>query len=264
MNILFLGDIVGRSGRDAVIQQTPLLKKQYEVDFVIANAENAAAGFGLTGEICRQLHDAQVDVITTGNHVWDNRDVLSVISSDSRLLRPLNFPKNAPGQGIVRYPFKDTEIVVINLIGRVFMDLSDDPFSVLESTLQKLPLGTAQKRIIIVDFHAEATSEKLALGYHFDGRISAVLGTHTHVPTADARILPKGTAYQTDVGMCGDYNSILGFKVDTVIPKFLKLGPSKRMEVAEGTGTLCGVLLQISEISGLSQKVIPLQIPQIA
>lgn len=263
MKILFWGDIVGRSGRDAVIQQNPKVKKQYGVDFVIANGENAAAGFGLTAEICRQLWDAQVNVITTGNHVWDNRDILSVISTDTRLIRPLNFPKGSVGNGFVSCRVGSTEIVIINAIGRVFMDLADDPFAALDLILQKFPLGSSQNRVVIVDFHAEATSEKLALAYHFDGKVSAVLGTHTHVPTADARVLPRGTGYQTDVGMCGDYHSILGFKIETVIPKFLKLGPTKRKEVAEGPATLCGVILDIDPVTGLTKTITPLQVPKI-
>lgn len=263
MNILFLGDIVGRSGRDAVIQNISALKSQYQINLTIANAENAAAGYGLTPEICESLFGSGVDVITTGNHVWDNRDILKLISSNPRVLRPANFSKGSPGNGYVNLQVGEVECIVINAIGRVFMDLANDPISTLDEILKPYPLGQGKKRVIFIDFHAEATSEKLTIAYYLDGRATALVGTHTHVPTADCRILPKGLGYQTDVGMCGDYDSVLGFKFETVLPKFLKAGPSKRMEVATGKGTLCGVILACDPLSGKTIKITPIQLPHI-
>lgn len=260
MKILFLGDIVGRSGREAICHYLPQLRAKYSIDITIANGENAAGGYGLTPQICSDLYKAGVDVITSGNHIWKNREVLKIIGQDTRVLRPLNFTSSSPGIGYTTIVGPhDINVMVVNLMGRVFMDLVDDPFQALEQHLLKFPLGNPQSRIIIVDFHAEATSEKMAFGYQFNGRVTAVLGTHTHVPTADHRILSKGTAYQTDVGMCGDYHSVIGFRAETVIPKFLKSGPNPRMEVAEGPGTVSGVVVECDTKSGLATAIFPIR-----
>ena len=260
MRLLFCGDIVGRSGREALKTYLPLLKQHFHIDGVIANGENASHGFGLTASICRDAYAIGVDVLTSGNHIWDKLEIAQHIGTDDRLIRPANYPPNTPGKGFTVFQTANhKKVLVINAMGRLFMDLLDDPFRAVDLILQGYHLG---KNIdaIIVDFHAEATSEKAAMGYFCDGRVSFVIGTHTHVPTADMRILPSGTAFQSDAGMCGDYNSIVGMNKDVPLAKFLKgMKTEKRMEPATGEGTLCGVLVTL-KTSGLAESIRPIRL----
>ncbi|MCM8757571.1 MAG: TIGR00282 family metallophosphoesterase [Candidatus Omnitrophica bacterium] len=243
MNILFIGDIVGEPGRRAVKEILPFLKSELKLDFVIANAENAAGGSGITPRICMELLDYGIDVLTSGDHIWRKKEVFDIIDRERRLLRPLNFPPSCPGKGLGIYDLenKETKILVINLLGRVFMEPLDCPFRTITAELKKF---SSQNFIIIVDIHAEATSEKVALGWYLDGLVSAVIGTHTHIQTADERVLPKGTAYITDVGMCGSFDSVIGRKIQEVINRFVSSLP-QRFEVAEENINLQAVLIEI-------------------
>ncbi|WP_439813943.1 TIGR00282 family metallophosphoesterase [Zavarzinia sp. CC-PAN008] len=260
MKVIFLGDVVGRSGRDAVKRHLPEVRRTLKADFVIANGENAAAGFGITKDTATDLHNAGVDVITTGNHVWDQRDAIGYIAQDTRLLRPRNFPPGAPGRGAGAYQTQGgARIVVINLMGRVFMDALDDPFQSVEAEMARLSLG-GSAQAIVVDMHAEATSEKMAMGHFLDGRVSLVVGTHSHVPTADAQILPGGTAYQTDAGMCGDYDSVIGMQKAEPINRFTRKIPGGRWEAANGEGTMCGLLLETDDRTGLARRIEPIRL----
>src|SRR5579859_2354536 len=243
MRLLFLGDVLGRAGRDAVMAELPRMRAALGIDFCVVNGENAAAGFGITDKICKAFYEIGVDAITTGNHVWDQREILGTIETDSRLLRPANFPPNAPGKGTRVFQLADgRRVVVINVMTRLFMDALDDPFQALDRELTGRTLGI-NAAAILVDVHGEATSEKMALGHFLDGRASLVVGTHSHVPTADAQILPKGTAYQTDAGMCGDYDSVIGMKKEPAIAKFVRKMPGEKLSPAEGEGTLCGIFV---------------------
>jgi len=245
--LLFIGDIVGRPGRDLIKQGLAALVDFHSIDFVIANAENAAAGFGITREIGEQLLDAGVEVMTSGNHIWDKREAIDYIGIEPRLLRPANYPSGAPGRGsYVARTKTDISVGVINVMGRVFMLNIDDPFAVVLAEIEAM---RARTRIIFVDFHAEATSEKLAMGWHLDGRATAVVGTHTHVQTADERILPKGTAYLTDVGMTGPHDSIIGVEVEPALSRFLTGMPS-RFETATGNPRLNAVIIEADEQTG--------------
>ena len=258
MNILLCGDVVGRAGREAVKAHLPRLRRHLAIDVAIVNAENAAAGFGLTERLCGDLYDSGADILTTGNHVWDQREIIPYIERDPRLLRPANFPDGTPGAGWRLQPLGDRRgVLVVNLMGRLFMDALDDPFARLEAILARHPLGG--ETAIIVDFHAEATSEKMAFGHFADGRVSAVLGTHTHVPTADAQILPGGTAYLSDVGMCGDYDSVIGMQKHPAMRRFVRKMPGERPQVAEGEGTLCGVFVAIDDATGLARRIEPVR-----
>lgn len=260
MNILFCGDIVGRSGRDILISQLPKLKAQLDLDFTIINGENSAHGFGINKGICQDFFKAGVDVITTGNHIWDQRDVMSYIGSEPRLLRPANYPDGAPGKGFGVYQDRrGRKVLVTNAMGRLFMDPLDDPFAAVDKILKTHPLG-ATVQAAVVDFHAEATSEKMAMGHFCDGRASLVVGTHSHIPTADAQILPKGTAYQTDAGMCGDYNSVIGMDKTVPVHKFTRKTPTDRMSPASGDGTLCGVFIQTDDTTGQARHIEPVRI----
>ncbi len=260
MRLLFLGDIVGRTGRVAVIEQLPMLRRRLSSDFVIINAENAAHGFGLTGKIAEQLYEAGADVITTGNHVWDQREILAHIDQDDRLLRPINYPKGTPGRGAVLMEGRGGHrVLVINVMARLFMDPLDDPFAAVDAVVDPLDLGR-DVDAIIVDFHGEATSEKMAMGHYCDGRVSLVVGTHTHVPTADAQVLPGGTAYQTDAGMCGDYDSVIGMKKQPAINRFLKKQPAERLTPAESLATISGVVVDVDPASGLATAIHPLRL----
>ncbi len=252
MNILVIGDIVGRPGRRAVKNLLPVLRQEFEIDFVIANAENASGGRGLTGDVMHELLFTGIDVLTMGNHVWDNKDIFRIIDDEPRLIRPLNYPGPCPGQGYHIYKAGfSTRIAVINASGRVFLPPLDCPFVAVNEVLTEIE-GKAD--IIIVDFHAEATSEKVAFGHYFDGRVQAVLGTHTHIQTSDERILPGGTAYITDLGMTGPYESVLGMKKELVLEKFLT-GRPVRLEVASGKAQLEGVLLTVDEDSYQVSKI---------
>jgi metallophosphoesterase (TIGR00282 family) len=260
MRILFLGDVVGRSGRAAVIAQLPSLRERYRLDFVVVNGENAAGGFGITEPILVELLDAGADVVTLGNHAFDQREALVFIERYECLLRPINFPPGTPGKGAGLFKSKSgAEILVINVQGRVFMADLDDPFRAVESELEACGLKTRADAILI-DFHAEATSEKEAMGYFADGRATAVIGTHTHVPTADEQILPRGTAYISDAGMCGDFDSILGMDKEEPLQRFLTKIPSSRFAPALGEATLCGVAIDVDDGTGLARGIAPLRL----
>lgn len=244
MNILVLGDIVGKPGRKAIRSLLPEIHKKYNIDFTIANAENAAGGRGLTKDVMQELLALNIDVLTMGNHVWDNKDIFACIDDEPRLIRPANYPPYCPGQGYHVYSAGfNKKLAVINASGRVFLTALDCPFRMVEEILKDLD---AQVDIIIVDFHAEATSEKLAFGHYFDGRVSAVLGTHTHIQTADERIMQGGTAYITDMGMTGPEDSILGMDKEQVINKLITQRPV-RLEVAKGSVQLQGVVLELDD-----------------
>ncbi len=260
MRILLCGDVVGRSGRAVVTENLPRLRRELALDLVVVNGENAAAGFGITDKICAELYAVGVDVITTGNHVWDRREIIPYISGDPRLLRPANFPAGTPGNGSIVVTLAGSRrALVINLMARLFMDALDDPFAAADAALAAHPLGTAIDAVVI-DFHGEATSEKMSMGHFADGRASLVVGTHSHVPTADGHILPGGTAYQTDAGMCGDYDSVIGMQKQAAIARFTSKMPGERLQVAEGAGTLCGVVVETDEASGLARRIAPLRL----
>jgi metallophosphoesterase (TIGR00282 family) len=250
LNILVIGDAIGRPGRNAIRKLLPPWRKESRADFVIANGENSAGGKGITRETARELFDAGVDVITTGNHVWRNKDVFGFIDSEPRLLRPANFPcgMDIPGKGcgVFECAGSEFQVGVLNLMGRVHMEPIDCPFRAARAHLQQIHEKT---NIIIVDFHAEATSEKCAMGWFLDGKVSAVFGTHTHVPTADNRVLPNGTAYITDVGMTGAYDSVIGVTIEPVLERFLK-GMPVRHEVAEENVNMSGALITVNPMSG--------------
>jgi 2',3'-cyclic-nucleotide 2'-phosphodiesterase len=247
MRILFIGDIVGRPGRDLVKCGLAALVDRHRIDFVVANAENAAAGFGITREIGDQLLDWGVDVLTSGNHIWDRKETLDYIGAEPRLLRPANYPAGVPGNGsYVGRTAAGVTVGVVNVMGRVFMLNIDDPFAVV---LREVEAVKARARVILVDFHAEATSEKLAMGWHLDGKVTAVVGTHTHVQTADERILPKATAYLSDVGMTGPHDSIIGVEIEQAMSRFLTGLPAK-LETATGNPRLNAVIIDADEQTG--------------
>jgi 2',3'-cyclic-nucleotide 2'-phosphodiesterase len=241
MNILCIGDIVGKPGRNFINTMLPKLISEYSIDFVVANGENCAHGVGLTRNTYEELVYAGVDVITMGNHTWAKKEVIEFIEEKTNLIRPANFPSNNPGRGYTIVEKAGKRIAVINLIGRVYLDSYDCPFSKVDDILEKLQ---NQADIIIIDFHAEATSEKLAMGWYLDGKVTAVFGTHTHVQTSDERLLPQGTAYITDVGMTGPYDSILGVDKDIIIKKFITLMPGK-FEVADGKAVFGALLMEL-------------------
>ena len=251
MNILFIGDIVGKPGREAVRTLLKPLQQELAVDVTIANAENAAGGNGLTKDIAQELYDWGIDFITMGNHVWDQRTIYDYIDNESRLIRPANYPVGAPGKGYGYLHKAGRKIGILNLSGRIFLPPLDDPFS---CAIRLINIISQETPIIIVDFHAEATSEKVAFGWFLDGKVSAVLGTHTHIQTADARILEKNTAYITDVGMTGPRNSVLGVKKEVIINRFLTQLPAK-FEIADGPLQLNAVLLDIDEESGEARNI---------
>jgi metallophosphoesterase (TIGR00282 family) len=259
MRLLFVGDVVGRTGRAAIAEHLPGLVSDLALDFVVVNGENAAGGFGITEEICQGLLDAGADVVTTGNHVWDQREALVFIERQPRLVRPANFPAGTPGRGgTVAVARNGARVLVVNVLGRVFMDALDDPFAATDRELSAFPLGE-QADAAVVDVHAEATSEKQSLAYHVDGRASLVVGTHTHVPTSDHRILAGGTAYLSDAGMTGDYDGVLGMDREEPIRRFLRKIPSTRFEPATGPATLCGVAVEVSDRTGLAEAVGPVR-----
>ena len=260
MRLLFCGDIVGRPGRAAVVDHLADLRKRLALDFVVANGENAAGGFGITGKICQELFEAGVDAITGGNHIWDQREVLSYIDGEPRLLRPQNYPASTPGRGSGLFTApKGRKVLVVSVMGRLFMDALDDPFACVERELAKHRLGVGAQAIIL-DVHAEATSEKMAMGHAMDGRVSLCVGTHTHVPTADTMILPGGTAYQSDAGMCGDYDSVIGMDKAVPIARFTRRLPTERLSVARGEGTLCAVFVETDDKTGLALRAEPVRV----
>ena len=260
MRVLFLGDVVGRSGRTALIESLPGLRTRYGAHFVVVNGENAAGGFGITEPILLELLDAGADVVTTGNHVWDQREALVFIERHDRLLRPVNFPKGTPGRGAGLFKASNgADVLVINAMGRVFMGDLDCPFRAIDAEVVACPLRGGADAILI-DFHAEATSEKQAMGFFVDGRASAVIGTHTHVPTADEQILDRGTAYISDVGMCGDYNSVLGMNKEEPLSRFLTRIPNGRFQPALGEATISGVGIEIDDATGLATAIGPIRL----
>jgi len=256
IKLLFLGDIVGKSGRQAVEKHLPELREKYNPNLVIVNAENAARGMGITKKICNTLYSAGVDCITTGNHIWDNKDIIKYINDDHRLLRPNNYPNTLPGKGTVLLEtVANKKVLIVNLMGQIFMSPQlDSPVTNMEKILQRYVLGK-NVDAIFVDFHAETTSEKQSFANYFDGKISAMIGTHTHTPTADERILPKGTGMQTDTGMCGDYKSIIGMKLEAPLERLSKKYATKYLETADGPGTLAGTYLEISPDTNLTKKI---------
>ena len=260
MRILICGDVVGRSGRNAITQHLPKLRDRYRVDFVILNGENAAGGFGITPKICDEFFDAGADAITTGNHVWDQREIIPHFDKEPRILRPANFPKGTPGKGIARLAdAQGRVIVVVQLMARLFMDPLDDPFAAVENMLETWRLGS-NAQAIVLDFHGEASSEKMAMGHFLDGRVSVVVGTHTHIPTADAQIFPSGTGYITDIGMCGDYDSVIGIRKEISVERFVRKMPTARMEAAQGEATLCAILVDTDDQTGLTTDIRPVRI----
>ena len=260
MRILLIGDVIGRPGRDAVGAELPNLREKLSLDFVILNAENAAGGFGLTRNIANELFAIGADVLTTGNHWLDQREILTFIDEEDRILRPLNYPKGTPGRGAGLYQAKNGgRVLVLNPMGRIFMDPLDDPFAAVESELSACPLGESADAVII-DMHAEATSEKMGMGHFCDGRASLVVGTHSHVPTADAQILPNGTAYQTDAGATADYDSVIGMDKHEPLQRFTKKISTGRMSPATGPATLCAVFVETNDQTGLAKSISPVRV----
>ncbi|MEO0799324.1 MAG: TIGR00282 family metallophosphoesterase [Pseudomonadota bacterium] len=255
MRILFIGDVVGRSGRRAVEQHLPTLRRRYAIDFVVVNGENAAGGFGITETIYEGLLDAGADAVTLGNHAFDQREALVFIERAERLIRPLNYPPETPGRGAAMVRAQNgCDVLVVNVMGRVFMPHVDCPFRAVDRELEACQLRSGAD-VILIDFHAEATSEKQALGHHLDGRVTAVLGTHTHTPTADDRVLKGGTAFQSDVGMTGDYDTVIGMKLPEPISRFLTSFRSDRFSPGEGEATVCGIAIETDDATGLATRV---------
>jgi metallophosphoesterase (TIGR00282 family) len=256
---MLCGDVVGRAGREAVTAHLPRLREELRLDLAVVNGENAAHGFGITDKICAEFYAAGVDVITTGNHVWDRREIVAYIDGDPRLLRPINFPPGTPGRGHGIFRLRDgREVLVVNAMARLFMDAIDDPFAGVDRLLAEHPLGRVAASL--VDFHGEATSEKMSMGHFCDGRASMVVGTHSHVPTADHRVLEHGTAYMTDVGMCGDYDSVIGMKKQGSVQRFVRKMPGDRLEAADGPATLCAVVVETDDATGLARRIAPLRV----
>lgn len=259
MRILFVGDIVGRSGRSALVSRLPGLITEWKLDLVVVNGENAAGGFGITEAIYNEFIDAGADAVTLGNHAWDQREALVFIERAPRLVRPLNYPAGTPGRGAAMIDAKNgARVLVINAMARIFMDPLDDPFGAVDRELNACPLGEGAD-VVVVDFHGEATSEKQAMGFFLDGRASLVVGTHTHVPTADHRILPGRTAFVSDVGMTGDFDSVIGMSKDEPLNRFLRKIPTSRFEPASGPATLCGLAVE-TDAKGLAVKVGPVRV----
>jgi len=266
LRILFLGDVVGRAGRDAVVSRLPNLRRDLRADLVVLNAENASHGFGLAPDMARAFLEAGADVLTLGNHAWDRREIIPFLETETRVIRPLNFPPGTPGRGavVVEVP-GGRRALVLNVMGRLFMDPLDDPFRGTQAELARHVLGGAvgqagSVQAVVIDFHAEATSEKLAFGHSFDGRATLIVGTHTHVPTADHQILADGTAYMTDAGMCGDYDSVIGMSKGTSALRFWRKIPGERLAPAEGEATLCGVLVDSDDSTGLARQIAPVRL----
>ena len=262
MRFAFFGDVVGRSGRDGLSDHLPDLRRRLGLDFVIVNAENAAAGFGITENTARELFAAGADCLTLGNHSWDQKEALTYIVREPRLIRPVNYPilSDAPGRGSQLFETeRGLRILVINVLGRVHMDALDDPFAAVDRELNAAPLGMVADAAI-VDIHAEATSEKMDMGHFCDGRASLVVGTHTHVPTADCQILNGGTAYQTDAGACADYDSVIGNQKDEPLRRFTTRISQGRYRPAEGPATVCGVYVETDPKTGLALRVEPIRI----
>jgi 2',3'-cyclic-nucleotide 2'-phosphodiesterase len=257
MKILMIGDVVATPGRVAVLERIQDLREQHQVDLAIMNAENLAGGFSVTPALCEQLFATGIDVMTSGNHIFDKKEAVDYIRKQPRLVRPANYPPNTPGGGFWTGEVKGTRVAVINVMGRVFMPPSDDPFRVVDQVLQSLPENTPVR---LVDMHAEATSEKVAMGWHLDGRVSAVVGTHTHVQTADERILPQGTAYLTDLGMTGSYAGVIGMNKADVIARFTSV-TARRADHASGQVRICGALIEVDEVTGQARAIERVNLP---
>ena len=259
MRLLFVGDVVGRAGRMALVNELPRLRARLALDCVVVNGENAAGGFGITEAICDEFFEAGADAITLGNHSWDQREAMIHITREPRLVRPANYAKGAPGRGAALIETRSgAQVLVVNLIGRIFMGLADDPFAAADRELAAAPLGEVCDAVL-VDMHCEATSEKQAMGAYLDGRASLVVGTHTHVPTANHRIMPGGTAFMTDAGMTGCYDSIIGMDKEEPIRRFLEATPGARFEPAAGPATLSGVAVEIGP-KGLATRIAPVRV----
>jgi hypothetical protein len=257
---LFLGDVVGRSGREGVSMVLPQLKRQLGVDCAIVNVENAAGGFGVTEAIANDFFAAGADCLTTGNHAFDQKDSLGLFDQDRRVIRPANFPPGVPGRGVTMIETASGKtVLVMNLMGRIFMDPLDDPFQAVDRELNACKLGQGADAIV-VDMHAEATSEKMAMGHYCDGRASLVVGTHSHIPTADAQILPMGTAYQTDAGACADYDSVIGMEKTEPLVKFVRRMGWGKMQPAGGPATVCGVFVETDPRTGLATRIEPVRV----
>ena len=260
MRLLFVGDVVGRAGRNRLISELPGLRDRLKLDAVIVNGENAAGGFGLTAAIAKDFFAAGADLITLGNHSWDQREMINHIASEPRIIRPLNYAPGTPGRGIGEMKTaRGKRVVVLQILGRLFMGMIDDAMRALEAEMNKLFLG-GNADAIIVDVHAEATSEKAAIGYFLDGKVSLVVGTHTHIPTADQRILPKGTGFMSDVGMTGDHESIIGMTIEPAIQRWRTSLPGPRLEPAMGDATLCAVFVETDDRTGLTRRIEPVRL----
>ncbi len=261
MRFAFFGDVVGKSGRDGLADHLPALRRQLDLEFVVVNAENAAAGYGITENTARELFEAGADCLTLGNHSWDQKEALTYIVREPRLIRPLNYPPlaDAPGRGAQVFETeRGNRVLVINLLGRVHMDALDDPFAAVDRELDACPLGQVCDAVI-VDMHAEATSEKMAMGHFCDGRASLIVGTHTHVPTADCQILNGGSAYQTDAGACADYDSVIGNQKEEPLRRFTTKISGGRYQPASGPATVCGVFVETDPATGLARRVEPIR-----
>jgi metallophosphoesterase (TIGR00282 family) len=260
MRLIFIGDVVGRSGRAAVAERLPGLIAAWKLDLVIVNGENAAGGFGITEAIYQEIIDCGADAVTLGNHSWDQREALVFIERAPKLIRPVNYPAGTPGRGAAVVDAKNgARVLVINAMGRIFMDPLDDPFAAVDRELSACPLRLGAD-VIVIDIHAEATSEKQAMGHFADGRASLVVGTHTHAPTADHQILPAGTAFISDVGMTGDYNSVIGMAKEEPLNRFTRKIPSGKFEPALGPATLCGIAVEIDDATGLARAIAPIRL----
>jgi metallophosphoesterase (TIGR00282 family) len=259
MRILFIGDVVGRSGREAVAARLPALRHALRIDLAVVNAENASHGFGLAPDMAAALFAAGADVITLGNHAWDRKEIIPYIAETPRLIRPLNYPPGTPGAGAVVADVSGRRALVLQAMGRLFLDALDCPFRGTADVLAKHRLGGTVSAIL-VDFHAEASSEKMAFAHFLDGRVSAVIGTHTHCPSADAQVLPGGTAFQSDAGMSGDYDSVIGMLKEPATLRFWKKMPGERLAPAEGEATVCGVFIETDDATGLARRIVPVRV----
>ena len=257
MKILMIGDVVAKPGRVAVLERIQDLREQHDIDLAIMNAENLAGGFSVTPSLCEQLFAAGIDVMSSGNHIFDKKEAIPYIAKQPRLIRPANYPPNTPGSGMWTGAVGNTQVAVLNLMGRVFMPPSDDPFRAADRLLESLP---AETKVRIVDIHAEATSEKVAMGWYLDGRVSAVIGTHTHVQTADERVFPKGTAYLTDVGMTGSYSGVIGMNKADVIARFTS-AIARRAEHSTDQVRICATVLDVDEATGKTSRIERLNLP---